>query len=224
MTPRFAALALAPLFIAATAHAQAPGEWTPPPAGPSYAAPPPAAPVVVAPAGPRFPQKFSIGLNVGGTDVTPEGYEDQSAQFSTAQLALRYRITRHLELELSFHGGRQQLADGYEGDLAMAGGTLAARYRFRVDQPLNWWVMGGFGATTIARHDASDAELDAAQRGHGTLGLGVEYRFNRFGIQAEGRATGYAQTETEQMAVRDYGQEMPGLSGGTFTLGGSFYF
>lgn len=216
MSPRFVILALAPLFAAAPAQAQAPGEWTPA-AGPSTVQPV-AAPVV--PAGPRFPQKWSIGLSLGGTEITPEAAPDQAAQFGTAQLAVRYRVGRQLELELSFHGGRQQLEDGTDGELAMAGGTLAARYRFRVEHSWNWWVMAGLGATTIARHDATDVELEQAQRGHGTLGIGLEHRWTQFALQAEARATALGQSEAERM----YGGEEMGLTAGTFTVGASYYF
>lgn len=223
MTPRLLVLSLATLFAAATAHAQAPGEWTP---APSDLPPGPVAPV----AAPM--QKWSVGLNVGQTDLTPEadvyygdgGYSMQTATFAGGSLALRYRGWQHLELELSIGGGRQQYEDGSEGDLAMATGTLAARYRFNPRNKWNWWLLAGLGATTVARHDATDAELDSAQRPHGTLGVGLEYRFTQFALQLELRGMRVGPTDEEQQLI-DEGAMIPaGMSGGSFAFGASYYF
>lgn len=215
MTLRLLALAtLAPLALAtSTASAQAPGQWAPPPPS-DYAAPPPPPPIVE--------QRWSVGLSMQHTTVaTDDGAAE--ANFAGGEIALRYRGWRHLELELSFGGGRQQLDDGSEGDLALGYGTLAARYRFNPHQSWNWWLLAGFGGTTIARYDASDDELADANRPHGTIGVGFEKRWSRLALQAELRAIGYGQTETE-MELADYGMPMPNLSGGSFSLGASYYF
>ncbi|MBA3455041.1 MAG: outer membrane beta-barrel protein [Deltaproteobacteria bacterium] len=236
MTPRLMLLSIAPLFVAASANAQAPGEWTPEqsaaqphhPVGyaptSNYAQPPVAA---VAPA-PRA-RRWSIGLNVGQTELTANSeYDSQSATFDTGSLAIRYRPWRHLELELSFGGGSQTVDDdeyyGGESELAMATGTLAARYRFNPQRHWNWWLLAGIGGTTVANSDASDDEVEAAQRPHGVLGIGVEHRWTRFAVQFELRAMAVGQTKNE-MELADQGiMTTDGLTGGNFAFGASYYF
>jgi len=221
MTPRLMLLSIAPVFAAATAQAQAPGEWTPEPA---YAQPP--SPAVAAPAAPAV-RKWSIGVSMGQTELAADGLEDQAATFGTGTIAVRYRAWRHLELEFSLGGGRQHLPEdqgGGEGELAMATGTLAARYRFNPEQKWNWWLLAGLGATTVARNDATDEEINAAQRPHGTLGVGIERRWTRFALQFELRALAVGPTEAE-MQLADQGvMTTQGLSGGQFAFGASYYF
>ena len=221
MTPRLMLLSIAPLFAAATAHAQAPGEWTPEPA---YAQPPP--PAVAAPAAPAV-RKWSVGVSMGQTELAADGLEDQAVTFGIGTIAVRYRGWRHLELELSLGGGRQHLSEeqgGGEGELAMATGTLAARYRFNPEQKWNWWLLAGIGGTTVARNDATDEEINAAQRTHGTLGVGIERRWSRFALQFELRALAVGPTEAE-MQLADQGvMTTEGLSGGHFAFGASYYF
>jgi len=221
MTPRLLALSLVPVFAATAAHAQAPGEWTP---SPGYAQPPPQ----VAPEAPRD-RRWSVGVSVGSTEISAQGYEDQSVTFGGGSLAVRYRPWRHLELEFSFGGGREQLDEeqgGGEGELAMATGTLAARYRFNPHQKWNWWLLAGVGGTTVARNDATDEEIEAAQRPHGVLGVGLERRFNRFALQVELRALAIGQTEQEMQYEEDYGMSSgtEGLGGANFSIGASYYF
>lgn len=243
MTSRLLLLSIVPVFAAATAHAQAPGEWSPessrdaqPPsyaqpsyAQPSYAQPPPNVAPPEAPA--PVNRKWSVGLSFGQTELTAKtAYSEESATFGTGSLALRYRAWQHLELEFSIGGGRQSVdtskCDGCssEGDLALATGTLAARYRFDPQAKWNWWLLAGVGATTVARHDATDEEVRAAQRPHGVLGVGIERRFNRFALQFELRALAVGQTE-EEMNLADQGvMTTDGMSGGNFAFGASYYF
>jgi hypothetical protein len=244
MSARLVVLGLGPVFalaIAATsAHAQAPGEVYP------EVAPAPA-PVVIDPCGGRpsvMAHRFAIGLNLGGFSVAPEtadsGDTTADTNFHTSELSLRYRATLHLELELALTGGRQVLDDDSDGDLAMGGGTLGARYRFRPEQAWNWWLMGGLGATVIERHDSTAEQRDAATRPHVALGIGLERRFRRFALQAEARmlAIGERKDAMDAPVVNDTtgAGTMPlppdainpvrndKLSGGTFTFGASFYF
>lgn len=208
-------------FAAGTAYAQAPGESydNPPAYGPYYAQPP----AVVAPA-PQLPGRFSIGLNMQGASFAPNNVEDaETADFEGASIAFRYRPWRKVSLELSLGGGRQSV-DGMEGDLAMGTGTLAARYHFNQQNKWNFWLLFGVGATTIARHNASDEEIDAAQRPHIAVGAGVEYRFTNFALQVELRGLGLGQTEDEQMLQEQGVYTGEGISGGMMTLGASYYF
>ncbi len=243
MSARLLVLALGTVTALAatttTASAQAPGEYAP------EAAPPAAADPCGSPCGGHAmrPQRWSIGLNLGGLSVTPEGADrnDDSADtnFRTSELAVRYRATRHLELELLLSGGRQVLDDDSDGDLAMGGGTLGARYRFRPDRAWDWWLMAGLGGTVIERHESTQEQRDNAMRGHFAFGIGLERRFGpHFALQAEARmlAIGPRNDAMESTpVVKDPAGGMPlppdvgttrddTLSGGTFTFGASLYF
>jgi hypothetical protein len=245
MTPRLWVFSLAPVLAVSSAYAQAPGEVaSAPPPPPSYA-PAPAGPCGGS-AAPVMARRWAIGLSIGRLGVAPDGaVEGSEARFSVAELAVRYRATRRLELELGMSGGREVLADGNDGDLAAGSVTLAVRYRFRPEQRWNWFVMGGFGGTVIAPHASSEAERDGATRPLGMAGLGLERRFRRLALQAELRMVGLGPREdaVEGVPVADGGgaptkPTMPGallpasaattyadeLGGGMFTLGASFYF
>lgn len=230
MSPRLLVLAVIPLFAAATASAQAPGEMAPtaplPPAQP--------APSVM-------DHRWAIGLGVGSLGLAPEDNPDAKIEFSIGQLSVRYRATRQLELELAFAGGRQQLDNGQDGDLAVASGTLGARYRFMPESAWNWWLMAGLGGTTVARHDATKQERDDASRGHGVLGAGLERRFERFALQVEARMirvgdkqqTDAAPAPAVVMPGTTGGVPQPPMTtttavgaqtGGSITIGASYYF
>lgn len=253
MLARWLGLALIPT-LATAAHAQAPGEYVPEDAP----TPPSAAPVVVVdPCGGcinPMRNRFAIGLNVGGMSVSVDDDVNQTeTKFRTGELSIRYRMTPHFELELLLSGGRQVLEDNSDGELAMGGGTLAARYRFRPDRQWNWWLMAGLGSTVIERVDSTKDERNNAQRGHVAFGIGLERRFNRFAIHAEFRGlaigdrsdgmSGDTLTPTPPPTATPEpgGMTLPPplppnpsdpsdsrtgahLSGGQFNIGASFYF
>ncbi|MBA3463897.1 MAG: hypothetical protein H0T46_28325 [Deltaproteobacteria bacterium] len=232
MSPRLVlALAVAPLF-AATAHAQGPGgDYY---GGDYYAGPsatPPSAYVAPYVAPPPRPTRWSIAASIGSMTLAPDDSPENEVDFGIGQLAVRYRGWRHLELELAFAGGKQKLpedmarGDGNrEGDLRMEHVTFAARYRFNPHQRWNWWLMAGLGATTVAHKDASQQQAEASQRGHGLMGIGLEHRWNKFALQLEGKAIFVGPTEEEQMNADANGTEPTGISGGSLTIGGAFYF
>jgi hypothetical protein len=221
MSVRLGLAALAPLFLSATAFAQAPGDTDPTdqteqadPAQP-YAQPPPVAPAPAAPVAQPYAQpvvqpvavdnpcncginpmarRIAIGINLGGMSVGADhATDDQKAKFHTAELSLRYRATPHFEVELLLSGGRQVLDNGDDGNLAMGAGTIAARYRFRPERSWNWWLMGGLGMTVIENHDATQDQRDNAQRGHIAFGVGLEKRFRWLALHAELRGIALGQ-------------------------------
>ncbi|MEO8701834.1 MAG: outer membrane beta-barrel protein [Kofleriaceae bacterium] len=235
-------LLVAPLLLASSsAFAQAPGEMEP-----SYSQPPPtyapAPPVAESPCncGEVNPMahRFAVGINFGGYSVSAADTGDREAvdtDFRMAELSLRYRFTPHFELELLLSGGRQVLEDDSDGELAMGGATLAARYRFRPTRAWNWWLMGGLGGTVIERHDSTEEQRDNASRGHVAFGIGLERRFRQFAIHAElrGLALGerkdqedmtVPQTGTRPPIVNDDVRTTSELSAGQFTIGASMYF
>ncbi|MEJ7599496.1 MAG: hypothetical protein WKG01_16430 [Kofleriaceae bacterium] len=248
MSPRLLVLALSPLVATATARAQAPGEVA---VDPGYAQPPPAV-VVASPAVSPLAQRWAIGLSVGGMGIHPDdgeydnNYDSSESSFRIAELAVRYRASRRIELELSLGGGREVVegSDGSEdGELAMGSVTFAARYRFCPEQRWNWWLMAGLGGTVVAPHVSTEDERDAATRPHGTFGVGLERRFRRFAIQAElrGVAMGPSNGSDDYASPPDRPLPLPSpapspeltagqatqseeLGGGAFTIGASYYF
>jgi hypothetical protein len=174
--------------------------------------------------------RIAIGLNIGALSAAdPDQMEGVSTDFSTAELALRYRMTPRLELELLLSGGRQVLEDGSDGDLAMGGGTLGLRYRMRPNRAWDWWLGAGLGATVIEAHDSTDEQREGATRPHFTFGLGLERRFNRFAIHADLRmmAIGEREDAADETRAPRAPVDIRGareLSAGVFTLGGSFHF
>jgi hypothetical protein len=242
---------IASLFIAGTASAQAPGDYYgPAPSDDGAGAPGNVAPVAANPCGygcgaarDVMQMRWAIGLSVGSMGLAQDGTTDAPTQFGVGQLSLRYRAARHVELELALGGGNEKLMDGSDGDRQIQTASLGLRYRFAPDQNWNWWIMGALGAVTIASQYASDQERQDSQRPMGELGLGLERRFEHFALQAEVRAAGTGETRAEQngyaMPVsgtvgtgmvgtpKDPGYYQPvrdTLSGGTFTIGASYYF
>lgn len=225
-------LIVASLVASSTlAHAQAPGDYE--------VAPPGMTPAEVAPAPvPERPRRWSVGLGIGGLELSPHENPDVSTQFSVGQLAIRYRPWRHLEIELGLAGGREQLEEGIEGDRMVTQAVLALRYRFKPERRWNWWLMAGMGSLAVTHHEASDDERDSATQSTLQLGVGLERRWRRFAIQAELRAVGVAPQDEENttMPVRepypDGMQPLPpyepatrgGLEGGQFTISGNYYF
>jgi opacity protein-like surface antigen len=240
---------LAPLFAAPLAHAQAPGEVQPIVVAPVVAQPVVVAPVVVAPAGtpgfapapapeagcePRsavMDNRWAIGFSLGGMSIAPTDLPDDQTHFAVGELALRFRATRHLELEAAVGGGRERTADNMDGDLQVTTAALALRYRFRPEQHWNWFVMGGLGAAQIARHDATSQERSDATQPMLELGVGTEYRFDHLALQAELRGFGLGTAKSDSTAQP--AASMPfdpnasadiQRSGGTLSVGLSYYF
>jgi hypothetical protein len=219
-------LVVAPLLLAGTAFAQAPGDYY----GDASVAPPgmaPAAPEYIPPPPPVRAQRWSVGLNVGNMGLAPHMQPDNETEFSLAQLALRYRPWRHLEIELVLGGGSEQAPDGYAGDRELSEAVLSLRYRFNPKRNWNWWLSAGMGSLAVTYVGASDEEHDAAQQSTLQFGVGLERRWSRFALQAELRAVGVAPNDTMDKCANAYdvcGGSRDGWAGGQFTLGGSYYF
>src|SRR5262245_13320115 len=94
MLPRLSLVAI-PLLIAATAHAQAPGEVAPQPM-------PAPTPVVVVPATtqcggcirePVMANRWAVGLSLGSMGIAPKDNPDDKTNFAVGELAIRFRAT-----------------------------------------------------------------------------------------------------------------------------------
>lgn len=227
MTSRLLVISL--LTLSTAAYAQAPGSYYAQP--PGETAP---APVVVAPTYEvdAMASRFGVGVSVGGMGIAPKGEEKMDGNethFNVAELQLRFRATRRLEILLAFSGGREHIEDTDEqGDLAMDQVTLGLRFNFRPQHHWNWYLMAGFGSTLIAPHDTPEEARDDLRRGHGVFGIGLEHRWQHFALQAELR--GVAVEKDEDMYVIQDGlgdtklTDGRELGGGMFTLGANYYF
>jgi len=239
-------VALIPLLVAATAHAQAPGEVAPegPIAPPGMAAPVAADPCACSAGIPVMANRWAVGLSVGSLSIAPKDQPDAKTEFGVGELSLRYRATLHLELELALGGGREKLQDGSQGALETNVAMLGLRYRFAAQRPWNWWLGGSFGSISVTRNGATDQEKQDAQRPLGALAIGIERRWQRFALQAELRGFGVGPSQNQAKATPvtvPAGTTMPGgstmppppppptapsdqQSGGMLTIGASYYF
>jgi outer membrane protein with beta-barrel domain len=231
---------IAPLFAAPLAHAQAPGEVQPVVVAPVVVQPVVAPGVAPAPAPeagcePRpavMDNRWAIGFSVGGMSIAPSDAPDDQTHFTVGELALRFRVARHFELELAVGGGRERTPDNMDGDLQVSTAALGLRYRFRPEQHWNWFVMGGLGGAAIARHDATKQERDDATQPMFVAGIGTEYRFDHLALQAELRGFGLDTPKSDSansvspMTTTVDPRVNPNIqrSGGSLSVGLSFYF
>jgi hypothetical protein len=185
-------------------------------------------------------RRWAVGLSLGSMSLAPDGQPDDKTAFAIGELALRFRATRHLELELAAGGGRERTADDQDGDLAISAVVLAARWRFLPEHAWNWYVMGGLGGAAVTRHDATDQQRSDATQPLAMLGVGVERRFGHFALQAELRAIGMgnkdrgdppmARDAESRLAAEMTTTETPPIAvdqkraGGSLSIGLSYYF
>ena len=173
--------------------------------------------------------RWAVGFSVGSFGTTPDNGYAATTQFDIGELALRFRATPHLELELAAGGGHENLGNGTQSNVMLNTVAIAARYRFMIHGHWNWWLMGGLGAATIASDTATSAELDANQRPMLELGVGLEHRWEQFALQGELRANSMGPSKgVDNMAVPQgsigRGGSNDTYSGGALTIGASYYF
>jgi len=211
--------------FATTAHAQAPGEVEVVPMTPVT----PVGIVQVAPQVSPMANRWSVGLSMGSVALAPKDSED-ATHFAIGELAVRFRATPHLEIELALGGGRQHEDGMAEGDLEVDTATIGLRYRFLPYRHWNWYLLAGLGAASVTSHDASDDVRHDATRGVFEAGIGTEYRWTHLAISAElrGIAMGEPKATSEVMpqasTVSAPAMTTDTLSGGQLTIGASYYF
>jgi hypothetical protein len=253
-------------FSVSIAHAQAPGEVQPiveepdgQPAvvGPDVAQPVPAAPAYTPAPPPALPpppgceapctdcresvmdNRWAVSFAIGGMSLAPRGARDESTGFAFGELALRFRATPHLELELSAGGGREQQSDHMnnlvDGDLEVNTAAFAARWRFLPGADWNWFAMAGIGGASVTSHEASQQDRSDATQPFGMIGVGVERRFHHLALQAELRGIAMGRRSDVEDASADPAAMSTGTttvppsadiqrSGASLALGLSYYF
>ncbi len=175
--------------------------------------------------------RWAVGLSFGTLGIAPDSSPNSTANFDIGELSLRFRVTPHLELEGSVGGGHLTYGDYTQSTTKLQTAALSLRYRFAIEHNWNWWLMGGFGVASISDDHATQDQTDQATRALGQFGLGLEHRWNHFALQAELKGVAMGETKAEKDGSVVYPQGTVGrtssgdtLSGGVFTLGGSYYF
>lgn len=166
-------------------------------------------------------KRWAIGIDVGPESYEPEADGSTKTEFGQFELAGRYRVARPIELGLALHLAGSK-------DIAAGGFYAEFRYRFRAEQPLNVYLLGGLGVLAVAHKNASDE----AGKGRGSLRLGIggEYRWNWFALILELRLVGVGENKdlgalpAGTMEPVDYQLSRYKLSGGSLAMGANFYF
>src|SRR5277367_1306361 len=126
--------------------------------------------------------RWSVGLDVGSVSLRAPQADPTS--FSVADLALRFRLTPHFELEGTIASGA---SGGQSTSVGLA--ALGVRYIFQPRADWNVWVVGAVGMLAL-NMDPQDSSSQPIERSMGQLGMGIERRFQHFALQAEARAIG----------------------------------
>ncbi len=195
-------------LIAGTAYAQAPGEVQP------------VAPGAMVEAQPSvMDRRWSVALSVGSLGLHPDRDGADNVTFGMLELAGRFRIRSFVEIGLSFYGG-----GAAKGTLSTGGVFIDGRYRFLAEKPWNVFALLSLGVASVAADDATDDEKHG--RGALRIGVGIERRFRALAIQAELRLVGIGENDKFEPMELTPNAEMAEskLSGGSLTIGGTFYF
>jgi hypothetical protein len=205
----------------------------PPPPPPPYAAPgamPPPGTVVYRPA-PEF-LRWGIGVHLGGMGVAPEGDDtgERQTDLGLVGLQLRFRLHRRWELELDFSYMEGELPD--LGETRRSSGAVILGGMFHINPHSRWlWsVLFGVGGTRDRIwYEKQDERVTVAEfaGGLGRLGIGLERRFERWGLAAQLYGVGMSRDEEELDGPAYAGREGPvpeRSSGGLFQLVANYYF
>jgi hypothetical protein len=190
-------------------------------------------PVVVAAPAPE--RNWGIGLHLGGMGVHPEGDDREEAHtgLGGGGVQLRYRLAPRWELDLDVSGyaedRRDDDGDGLRRTMGMV--VLGAMFHINPRSDWKWSVLAGIGGA----HDTLEVETKAGERqrvaefsnGLFRLGVGLEKRWERFGLAAQiyGLAMERDDDELDGPAYMD--QDTPiarKQSGALFQIAGNYYF
>lgn len=183
-------------------------------------------------------QRWALGVHLGGVGLEPrneegdeltEGTSDK-IEMGAAGLQLRYKLHRRWELELA--------ATHMAGELGDTGaerhsGSLTLGVMFHINPDANWIWSGLFGLGGTHDEivvDKAGEEVTTAEfsEGHARLGIGLERRFDRWGIAAQLYGIGFTRNDDEldgpAWEGRPGGPVPAHSSGGQFLLLGNWYF
>ena len=183
-------------------------------------------------------QRWALGVHLGGVGLEPtnedgdeltEGTSDK-IEMGAVGLQLRFKLHRRWELELA---GTHMAGELGDTGAERHSGSLTLGVMFHINPDANWiWsALFGFGGT----HDQIMVEKNGEHQttaefseGHARLGIGLERRFDRFGIAAQLFGIGFERNDEELDGPAYEGREggpVPARSsGGQFLLLGNWYF
>jgi len=183
-------------------------------------------------------QRWALGVHLGGVGLEPtnedgdeltEGTSDK-IEMGAVGLQLRFKLHRRWELELA---GTHMAGELGDTGAERHSGSLTLGVMFHINPDANWiWsALFGFGGT----HDQIMVEKNGEHQttaefseGHARLGIGLERRFDRFGIAAQLYGIGFTRDDDKFDGPAYQGREggpVPARSsGGQFLLLGNWYF
>ena len=163
-------------------------------------------------------RRWSVSAGIGSLGLKPDRDGADNTSFGIIDLGGRFRIRRSIEVGLSLYGG------GTKGDIGTGGLYLDGRYRFMAERPWNVFALLSLGVASVNAKDASKDE----KRGRGSIrvGVGVERRFRAWAIDAQLRLLGIAHNKDVDFVPMTLAEDLEKskLSGGSLTIGGTFYF
>lgn len=191
-----------------------------------------AEPVVAAPAPER---NWGIGLHLGGMGVHPENDDSEEAHTALGGggVQVRYRLAPRWELELDLSGygedRRENDGDGLHRKIGVV--MLGAMFHINPGSDWKWSVLAGVGGA----HDTLEASSKAGERrrvaefsnGVFRLGVGLEKRWERFGLAAQIYGIAMKRDDDELDGPDYMDQDTPiarKQSGGLFQIVGNYYF
>lgn len=205
-------------------------------AGAAHAQPADAQPEVAASA--RAERNWGIGVHLGGLGLEPrnadgdeltEGTSDK-IELGAAGIQLRYKLHRRWELELAATHMAGELGDtGAE----RSSGSLILGVMFHINPDADWqWsgLLGIGGAHDEISVEKNGERVTTAEFSEGLvrLGIGLERRFDRWGIAAQLYGIGLRRNDDEldgpAYEGRDGGPVPARSSGGELLLLGNYYF
>lgn len=202
---------------------------------PAAAQPSAAEPAVVTAPAPE--RNWGIGLHLGGLGVHPkqDDREEAHTALGGGGVQVRYRLAPRweLELDLSGYGEDRSENDGDRDGLHRRMGMvmLGAMFHINPHSDWKWSLMAGLGGA----HDTLEASSAAGERkrvaefsnGVFRLGVGLEKRWERFGLAAQLYGLAMKRDDDELDGPDHVGRDVPiarEQSGGLFQIVGNYYF
>lgn len=203
----------------------------------------PAPAVVVSPAV-ELSHRLGVGLQISSLAIA--NHDDPNAdptELGGGGLQVRYRLTPRWELELGVSTLREHDADGMPTGPEMHAAELGAMFHMRPGHRWDWYLLGAVGGL----HEGNKHDDAHQGRAMAQLGVGIEHRWNRFGLGLEVRAVGIAPDDMADRgdttappastSARLAGSQPPppppppateadkrGDAGGQVTFGATYYF
>jgi hypothetical protein len=156
------------------------------------------------------PKRWGIGFHLSGLGLSSESVPDESFELGGAGVQLRYRLAARWELELAVQRVRgEREGDGLERDLRL--GTLGVAFHLT---PRSRWDVSltaglGGGREDVSAPAGKGMQPAAFAYAHAYLGVGLERRFDRWGLAGELRAIGLARDPDELDGPAFAGTDFP---------------